>query len=77
VRVVAVKRPSLGDGLIVRLQSDARPDGLFDLGLDGRTVRSAVLCDAREAELGALAVERGVARVALSNGFGTVRLVCA
>ncbi len=74
VTVGAFKRADRGEGLIVRLVSDATPRTV-SLGLAGATVDRAARCDARERDLEALAVDGGRARVPLQGRFTTVRLV--
>lgn len=72
VRVTAVKPASRGEGVIVRLGAFAA--GPVVLTMRGRTIRGAVLCDARECDVSPLEVHEGKARLTMSGTIATVRL---
>jgi len=74
VTIAAVKPASRGEGVIVRLVAPAAP-GVVRLVSHAFAVRSAALCDARERDLGELAVDGGVVTVAMTGTIATVRLV--
>jgi hypothetical protein len=75
VRVAAVKPAANRHGIIVRLHADHAPTDLVQLTVEGHALSGAHLCDARERDLTALRVERGVAHIPLRDRIATVRLL--
>lgn len=75
VKVHAVKRSHDGEGVTVRLFCEKPPPGLVRLSLKGRTLRTAVRCDALERELQELHVEpEGHVMVSLASRLTSFRL---
>ena len=75
VRVTAVKRADRGEGLIIRLRSDAEKAIEARLRPGAGEVRAAWLCDARERDLCELPLEHGAVVVPLDRALTTVRVV--
>jgi hypothetical protein len=75
VIATAVKPASRGDGLIVRLSTHSSPGSPVTLAIRDRTVKAALLCDARERDLQPLAVRAGAAHLSMPGTIGTVRLL--
>jgi len=72
VRVLALKRAQRGEGLILRLQSFGPKEAL--IGLTGRQVKKAVLCDARERDIKDLSIDSEALTVPFTASIATVRL---
>ncbi|HOQ99350.1 MAG TPA: hypothetical protein PLJ35_11075 [Anaerolineae bacterium] len=75
VSVIAVKPAWRGAGLIVRLYTLSAYGEPVTLRLPGREVQAATLCDARERDLGPLAVCDGAVRLTMPGAIATVRVV--
>jgi len=75
VWVAAVKPAWRGEGVIVRLNTLAIPDGDVRVTASHFEIRAAYLCDARERDLGPLAVVEGGVRLRMPGSIATIRLV--
>jgi hypothetical protein len=75
VAVMTVKRASRGRGLIVRLGTHTAAGQPVVLGLPGRRVETATLCDARERDLGLLEVHEGSVRFTMPGNIAAVRVI--
>ena len=75
VAVLAVKRAWRGEGVIVRLGSASVATEELEVGMEGRAVRAAWLCDARERDLAPLTVEGGGAVLTMPGSIASVRLM--
>jgi hypothetical protein len=75
VEVAAVKPASRGEGLIVRLLTYTIPLPSVELTFEGRDVKKAILCDARERDLAPLQVRDGSVRVPMPGTIASVRLI--
>jgi hypothetical protein len=77
VLVAALKPASRGEGVIARLRNYAQGECVeVLLRAQGRAIRRAWLCDARERDLAELPVDdRGAARVAVERAITSVRLL--
>jgi len=73
--VLAVKRAWRGEGVIVRLGSASVATEELEVGMEGRAVRAAWLCDARERDLAPLTVEGGGAVLTMPGSIASVRLM--
>jgi hypothetical protein len=76
VKVMALKPPFAGEGVVVRLSSFARTAIEVRLSCPSRPIRQATLCDARERFIASLRVEAGVAIVPMSGALASVLLGC-
>ena len=75
VWVTAVKPASRGDGLIVRLYTLAPPGLPVSVTVRHRTVKGALLCDARERDIESLEVRGGAAHLIMPATIASVRLI--
>ena len=75
VLLLAVKRADAGVGTIARFARQPRPPQTVRVWIPSHEVTSAFLCNAREEDIGPLAVEAGCAMVPLTARLTTVRLV--
>jgi hypothetical protein len=75
VWVAAVKPASRGEGLVVRLLTYATPGPQVRLAVPGRSITSAILCDARERDLEPLAVHDAQVQFTMPGTIASVRLL--
>jgi hypothetical protein len=73
--VIAMKIASRGEGVIARLQSFAAGPAEVHLHSPVRLIRSAWVCDARERDIAALAVQDGKVRASLERSLTSIRLL--
>ena len=74
-RIGAVKKASRGGGLIVRIFFRDTSPGEARLKCQGREIKRAFLCDARERDKEDIPVESGEAVLSLNSAINTVRLL--
>ena len=75
VAVSAVKPASRGDGFIVRLYAPGATGQAVTLSFPHHFARAAVLCDARERDLGPLDLEDGKVSLSMPGAFASVRVI--
>ncbi|MBW1902668.1 MAG: hypothetical protein JRJ20_13705 [Deltaproteobacteria bacterium] len=75
VLLSAVKKASRGNGLIVRILSFNDCPGEVRLKLNGREIKSAFLCDARERDKEEVPVVSGKAVLSINSTIATVRML--